>query len=119
MIEKKWKARKQAQRKHKAEKCQVCGSTERVQRHHPDILNTPSVVMILCEKCHIIEDQRIGTRRKRQKSKCVVCGEMFTPKDSHPHKTCSVDCLKIRGRENALKRWRGKQNQTSRDLQPA
>jgi len=54
-----WKAYKQAQRSIKVEKCSVCGSVERVQRHHPDI-DKPLEVIVLCQTCH--KDLHVSTR---------------------------------------------------------
>jgi hypothetical protein len=34
------------------DKCAICGSTERIEFHHPDILNEPFFVTPLCKKCH-------------------------------------------------------------------
>jgi len=102
----KWAARKAAQRAYAAEECQECGSTHRVQRHHPD-LSDPLRVEILCEPCHVKADQRDGTRRTRPMQTCVVCGREFRPKCSHPHKTCGPACLSELGRRLAMKRWHG------------
>jgi hypothetical protein len=100
----KWGARKAAQRAYPVTECQNCGSTHRVQRHHPD-LSAPLQVEILCEICHVIADQRDGTRRKRPMQNCVICGTDFQPKCSHVHKTCSPECLSELGRHLARKRW--------------
>ena len=48
--------RKRDQRRLKAEKCQECGSTENVHRHH-----AKDEVMILCQKCHTAEHMKDGT----------------------------------------------------------
>lgn len=99
-------ARKAAQRFYEVTKCQECGSTHRVQRHHPD-MNDPLRVEILCEVCHVKADQRDGTRKMRAMQTCVICGQQFMPKCSHPHKTCSAECLSELGRRLAMKRWHG------------
>lgn len=112
-----WKARKVAQRAFPVmEKCEWCGETKRLQRHHPNIYKETEII-ILCQKCHVKADQMHGTRKRKPMQKCVVCGKIFNPPDSHIHKTCSSDCLKIRGKENALKRWNGKLNQILEGLQ--
>jgi hypothetical protein len=35
-------------------KCEVCGATEKLQRHHPDY-SKPLEVQILCAHCHIVK----------------------------------------------------------------
>lgn len=42
--------------------CDMCGATGDVglQRHHPDIDNSPDHVVVLCRTCHIREDRRLG-----------------------------------------------------------
>lgn len=114
----KYQQRKAAQRAMpKMIRCEKCGATESLQRHHPDY-SKPAEVKILCHTCHVIEDMKDGTRRKRPRQQCEVCGKMFDPPDSHKHKTCGLKCLAIRGRENAAKRWGGVKNQTSAESQP-
>lgn len=34
--------------------CEICGSNDKLERHHPDY-NKPFVFMTLCQKCHIKE----------------------------------------------------------------
>ena len=34
-----------------AKKCEVCGSTENLERHHPDY-SKPLEVQVLCKRCH-------------------------------------------------------------------
>ena len=101
-----WAARKAAQRAIKAVKCETCGATEHLQRHHPDI-NKPLEVQVLCQRCHTEIHLADGTwgQGERAKATCVICGKTFLPLDSHPHKTCSAACLSKLGRQNAMKRW--------------
>ncbi len=104
----KWQPRKAAQRAVPImDKCEKCGKTESLQRHHPDY-SKPKEVKILCQDCHVIADLEDGTRHRKPMQKCEVCGKMFDPLDSHKHRTCGSICLAIRGRENALRRWHGK-----------
>lgn len=35
-----------------ASACGICGSSQKVERHHPDY-SKPDIVMILCHKCHL------------------------------------------------------------------
>ena len=102
----KWTARKQAQRAVKATACEVCGSTDRLQRHHPN-LSRPLEVTVLCQACHASLHIKEGTwgQGPRETALCVICGKTFLPSDSHLHKTCGAACLAELGRRNALKRW--------------
>lgn len=54
-------------------KCELCGSTEWLERHHPDY-NKPMEVQTLCRSCH--------ARQRAQKSDkmciCPKCGSTFT-----------------------------------------
>lgn len=41
--------------------CEKCGAkVGRIPRHHPDIDNDPDWVVILCDRCHVIEDRKLG-----------------------------------------------------------
>lgn len=99
--------RKASQRLEKlsGKSCTLCGSIEKLQRHHP--IYFPGNFMILCQKCHAYIHQKDGTwgHGRRKMRNCVVCGNDFVPKDSHVHKTCNPNCLSKLGRQNALKRW--------------
>ena len=111
----KWQQRKAAQRAVPImTECENCGATEKLSRHHDDY-SKPKDVRVLCKDCHPKADQAAETRPTRKAQTCEVCDRTFSPSDSHKHKTCSADCLAIRGRENAYKRWRGKQSQTLAD----
>lgn len=106
---KNWAARKAAQRHVMAEKCSVCGSTERVERHHPDITK-PLDVEILCFRCHVKADQRDGTRRSRpiMEVPCLVCGQVFVPPRTRKRgaRLCGrVECRAEMGRRAAARRW--------------
>jgi hypothetical protein len=89
--------------------CQICKSTENLQRHHPDY-SEPNHIEVLCQSCHLAADQRDGTRKAKQAKPCKVCGREFMPCHSRKHATCSKECLREIGRLNAMKRWenRGK-----------
>jgi protein-arginine kinase activator protein McsA len=100
--------RKRAQRAYPTlPPCEKCGSTENVQRHHPDHAQ-PLLVKFLCQQCHTSEDADAGRwgRGKKKLKNCAVCGMEFAPSHSKKHKTCSAECLSAIGRLNALKRWR-------------
>jgi len=86
------------------EKCEACGETRGLQRHHPDYFQ-PTRIEILCRKCHILADQRDGYAPKKQRKACKVCGKMFLPTHTKNHSTCSRECLTEIGRRNAEKRW--------------
>jgi hypothetical protein len=98
-------ARKRAQRTKPATKCETCGGTERLQRHHPDIANRPDHVEVLCQTCHTKADQALGKWGKGAALPlvCVICG---TEHRKAKARTCSGACLAELGRRNALKRWR-------------
>lgn len=116
-----WAIRKQAQRAHPTMTgCERCGSTNRLQRHHPDYTQ-PTTIIVLCQTCHVKADMEDGSRRKRQPKACTVCGTTFTQYSHSRVKCCSKDCLSELGRRNAQKRWgtRGSSSQTSPVLPPA
>jgi hypothetical protein len=86
--------------------CEHCGATSTLQRHHPDINDALSVV-ILCQACHAEEHVRLGTwglGSKKPKT-CVVCKKVFSVYSHTRVKTCSPACLSELGRRNARKRW--------------
>ena len=49
------------------EKCEKCGSTNRLKRHHPQGLQNWSTVQILCNSCHV-EAHRIENEKKKNYS---------------------------------------------------
>ena len=56
--------RKQAQRILKLTKCEICGSTVGLQRHHKDrnpLNNTKENLAVLCQKCHKEDHLKDGT----------------------------------------------------------
>jgi hypothetical protein len=100
-------SRKAAQRAYPAlEKCESCGTTERLQRHHPDLSDALSVV-ILCQSCHAAADQALGKwgRGNRPAKVCSICGHSFTDYSHSRVKNCSPECVAEAGRRNARKRW--------------
>ena len=86
--------------------CVVCGTTSSLQRHHPN-LNDALTVVILCQACHAREHVRLGTwgRGEKQAKTCAVCGKDFSDYSHTKVKTCSRTCLSELGRRNARKRW--------------
>lgn len=99
-------ARKRAQRIIPLTQCLLCGATEHLHRHHPNILSAPLDVVIVCQHCHRKMDDQDGTRLDRiQPKKCVVCHQMFLPKRSRAM-LCGMECIREMGRMTALKRWR-------------
>ena len=97
--------RKKSQRETTLEgvECLRCGSTENLERHHPNYEN--SAFIPLCTKCHHAVHQELGTYPTRKKKICVICGTEFIPTKSTQGIVCSKPCLSIRGKQNAEKRW--------------
>lgn len=97
--------RRKANKSIPATVCEKCGTTERLQRHHPD-MSKPLDVIILCQTCHKDLHVEAGTWGvgPKKKNECIVCGTMFLPSHSRV-KTCGPQCLSERGRQNAQKRW--------------
>ena len=92
-------ARKRAQKAVRLTECGRCGSTEKLQRHHPDIEKEPDTVAILCAKCHAKEHPR------RVAKECPGCGESFVPQRRRTVTCGAKACLSAVGRVNARKRW--------------
>lgn len=98
-------ARKLAQRAvPMLERCEECGGTDGLERHHDDY-SRPKDVRVLCQTCHIKADQAIGVRSTKKQKLCAICGTLFMPRHSKKHSTCSPACLSEAGRRNASKRW--------------
>lgn len=99
--------RKQSQRLKSlsGESCCMCGSIEKLQRHHRTY--TAEDFVIVCQPCHTQIHKADGSWGKgsRKIKDCAVCGKPFVPRHSTKHKTCSANCLSELGRLNALKRW--------------
>ena len=103
--------RKQAQRNIQASKCEICGGTLILQRHHKNgnaCDNSPENVEVLCQKCHtqvhvIIGNWGHGTVKP---ATCKICGELFRPKRTRRSTLCgNPECLKETGRRSAALRW--------------
>jgi hypothetical protein len=96
---------KRAQRAHPMmTKCERCGTTEGLTRHHPDY-SEPERIEILCYGCHAKADRELGLRRRKKPKLCGICGRTFTNYSHSRVKNCSPQCLSEAGRRNALKRW--------------
>lgn len=99
--------RKRAQRAHPTMKrCERCGATERLSRHHPDY-SKPEEIVVLCSTCHPKADGEDGTRSTKKAKVCTICGGTFTNYSHSRVKTCSKPCLSEAGRRAAMKRWGG------------
>lgn len=99
--------RKRAQRAHPTlTQCEVCGSTERLHRHHPDY-SKPEEIVVVCIHCHAKLDMRDGTGRRKKPKVCTVCQATFTDYSHTRVKTCSRQCLSEAHRRAAMKRWGG------------
>ena len=87
-------------------KCCLCNGTDRLHRHHPNILNDPLRVDIVCIHCHPELDRRDGTRSRVKPANCLVCGVGFQPKRSRRAALCgNPACAVEHGRRNAIRRW--------------
>ena len=117
-----WKGLKQAQRKFKVEKCEICGGSKTLQRHHKDgnrLNNSAENVQILCQECHKNEHMKKGTWGKGRilKNKiCVICGKSFRPRRARDKICKNKECLKELGRISALKRWSSKKSQVAQQI---
>lgn len=108
---KKESGRKIAQRTYRLTRCCVCGTREKLNRHHIDlnpINNCHKNVQILCASCHALMHQLSRTRRVVVSAQCVICGKHFQPKRSRRSKICSAECLSSLGKMSAEKRWCGR-----------
>ena len=101
-------ARKRAQRTVPATSCPLCGSTEMVERHHPDIISQPDLVAVMCRSCHAETHVSRGDWGPGQvpQANCLVCGFTFQPKRRRRSKICSApECRAEMGRRSARVRW--------------
>lgn len=104
-------ARRRAQKAVKAEKCALCGSEDRPQRHHVngDVFdNRAENLKALCQKCHTEVHMMIGNwgKGRVKPAICQVCGVMFQPKRSRRAKMCGKEeCRREMGRRSAAHRW--------------
>jgi hypothetical protein len=85
--------------------CPKCGSTYRLQRHHPDYGSERCEV--ICQKCHIEFHKAEGTwgRGVKTMKLCVICEQPFDPGSNLNVRTCGPPCFSELGRRNARKRW--------------
>lgn len=101
--------RKRAQRaiSLRGKSCAECGSTESLERHHPDY-GKPEAVVILCNPHHRERDQTDGTAIHRVPlATCTICGESYQPRKRRNSTLCTKpECLKELGKRSAAKRWR-------------
>ena len=86
----KWAARKRAQRAIPLVKCEECGSTNNLQRHHDD-LSRPLDVKVLCQQCHTNRDMELGKwgRRPVLTAFAPVAMASSPPKPPTPSDSCS------------------------------
>lgn len=90
----------------KKEKCQKCGSKERLEYHHKDY-NINSKVEIWCKSCHLSyhknslenipinpENRKYNTKRTKSEYWCIWCGKSYLVymKGSHKGYFCSRKC---------------------------
>lgn len=103
--------RKAAQKMYPATRCERCGGTRILQRHHRDrdpTNNQPANVEILCLGCHVEEhhSKREWGRGKPAVAQCEVCKDNFQPKRSCRAALCGrQECAREKGRRSAALRW--------------
>lgn len=99
-------ARKAAQRVVKMTKCEICGATTKLNRHHVNYEKYIDVI-VLCSKCHAqLHEHSISGRRKMARR--VVCGKYFYPTHSKKGQLlCGEDCRSFYLKICAMKRWHG------------
>lgn len=106
-----WAGTKQAQKMFPLTRCELCGGTTTLQRHHKDrnkSNNNTGNVAILCQACHAAEHIKAGDWGKGQVRlrHCVICGAEFQPKRTRRGKLCGrPECRREMGRRSAAKRW--------------
>lgn len=79
--------RKRARRRFQLIACETCGN-QVSERHHKDGNpgnNDPSNIAILCRKCHMVADGRMGrawryVRPPGTPTTCMICGGVASPK---------------------------------------
>jgi hypothetical protein len=74
-MSKPWAVYKAAQRGVAMQRCERCGATEHLQRHHADY-GRPLEVVVLCQTCHAALHVAAGTwatmRRKRAETQPMM-----------------------------------------------
>lgn len=78
----------------RADTCQDCGATDRIEAHHPDY-SKPLEVEWLCTKCHTARHPtpaRPRRMRRRVVRECVQCGEAMRLVPGSSRKHCSKPC---------------------------
>jgi hypothetical protein len=51
-------------------RCELCDSTEHLERHHPDIWNYPEIIVTLCVECHnSFRKEQCAQKREEVKKK--------------------------------------------------
>lgn len=82
---------------HSIKACEVCGSSQNLERHHLDnnpFNNSPDNVQVLCRRCHMEIDGRLGWAAKPKIRKtCLHCDGSFEVRPSSAHQTfCCRPC---------------------------
>lgn len=101
-------------------RCEECGATANLQRHHPDLRGRPAVVVILCQPCHTNADMALGKwgPGPRRIKRCVICGEIIKSPTHSRVKTCGGECLSEAGRRAQAKRKTNGNRYTKSILNP-
>lgn len=102
---------KAAQRMFMVDKCETCGGTTILQRHHIDrdpTNNVPQNVQILCQECHKNTHMADGTWGwgTVAMATCRICGMEFRPTRTRRSVLCgNPQCHQELGRRSAVLRW--------------
>lgn len=111
--------RRRAQKLFAVTKCQRCGVTEGLQRHHKDKNpknNSAANVEIVCQSCHVIAENESGGWGKAKtlaEKPCVICGTVFMPTKNQDKLCKSPKCKALMGQQSASKRWASQRKASS------
>lgn len=92
--------------------CDVCGSIQNLERHHLDnnpFNNAPDNIRVLCRRCHMEIDGRLGWAAKpRVQKTCLYCDGSFEVKPSFAHQTfCRRACYLAFRKEHRVRQSLG------------
>lgn len=92
-----WKGGIQTYRRKMGDKCNRCGSNEKLLVHHIDenrYNNRDENLETLCRRCHQIHHNCISHLQPNTEEKCLCCNSSYIKKN-HRQKYCSKKCLSM------------------------